>query len=275
MNPLETSRSAAPGGGPTHASVAQRGESPPTLEAQGRRKQERRVTIALQGLILAAVPAVLIGNMLWLLISPSFVRAQYALSGIPARVEGLGDKDARSLGASGARAIHPGGDGFEVLERARLEDGRPAFFEREIRHMEDVHSVVNRFLLAWAAALLAVTASILTLWRRGRADAAARALARGAEVTLAGALLVGLGLAMSFGAVFAAFHGVLFAPGSWRFPAGSLLLKLYPETFWAVAGASAAVLTVLQAVGLRILMRRSTRAPRHAPAPAGSRDGAR
>ncbi len=52
-----------------------------------------------------------------------------------------------------------------------------------------------------------------------------------------------------------AFHGVFFAGDSWRFPADSTLLRLYPRTFWTVAGSTAAAVIVLQAVALELLLR--------------------
>ncbi len=74
-------------------------------------------------------------------------------------------------------------------------------------------------------------------------------------MTLGATLLLALAMAVSFGDVFAGLHGQLFPAGSWRFPDDSTLLKLYPDAFRAVAGASAAAVRVLQAVAVRLALR--------------------
>lgn len=216
-----------------------------------------RPVIALQAVIVAAVPLLLVGNMLWLLVTPAFVHAQYALPGIPVPVANLGASGQERLGLIGVEAVHPAGIGVAALEEARLDNGRPAFTRRELRHMSDVRTVVKGAFWAWGIALLAGAAAIVVLWRRRRREAVRRALARGAELTLAATLLLGLGMAVSFDAVFEGFHGALFADGTWRFPDDSTLITLYPDAFWTLAGAAAAVLIVVQAAAVRAVMRTS------------------
>jgi len=212
----------------------------------------------LPALIVAAVPAVLIGNALWLLVSPNFVGLLYGLLGIPAPIEGLSAASARELGMSGVGSVHPGGEGVDLLRRARLEDRSTAFTEREIGHMADVRSVVGGFYAAWAIAVVSSAVSAFALGRCGRASSVTRALRRGAGLTLAATLLIAIAMALSFGAVFEAFHATFFAGDSWRFASGSTLLRLYPEEFWTVAVATAAVLIALQAIGIRLGARAPT-----------------
>ena len=212
--------------------------------------------MALGVLVIATVPAVLVGNALWLLVGPGFVEVQYALLGTPAGVERLSATGERELGLLGARAVQPGGEGVQLLERATLDDGTPALTDRELRHMRDVRTVMTGLFAAWGLALVVATASAVALWRSAGGRAAARAFARGADITLVAIVLAGLAMVLDFGALFASLHGVFFAGGSWRFPPGSTLVTLYPQTFWMVAGATAAVLIVLQAVLIAVVMRR-------------------
>ena len=215
-----------------------------------------RLTVVLQALIAAAVPALLVGNTLWLLVSPSFVEAQYALSGSPEAVERLSPIGERQLGLSGARAVRPGGEGIAVLEQATLDDGTPALTDREVRHMRDVRTVMTGFFAGWGVALVAAVTSALALRRSAGGRAAARAFARGADITLVATVLLAFAMVLDFGALFASLHGIFFTGDSWRFPADSTLLHLYPLTFWIVAGATAAVLIVLQAVLIAVVTRR-------------------
>lgn len=216
----------------------------------------RRLTLVLQALIVAAVPALLVGNALWLLVSPSFVEAQYALFGSPEGVERLSAIGERRLGLSGARAVRPGGEGVRLLEEATLDDGTPALTDRELRHMRDVRTVMTGFFAGWALACVGAAGSAFALRRSAGRRAVARAFARGADITLVATVLIALAMVLDFGALFARFHGVFFMGDSWRFPAGSTLLNLYPPTFWIVAGATAVALIVLQAVLITAVMGR-------------------
>ena len=234
----------------------------------GRRHWRRRLALVLGTLIVVAIPVVLVGNMLWLLVSPTFVRAQYALPGNPA-MEGVSPSVGRELGLTGARVIRPGGDGLSALEHARLRDGTQAFSGRQIRHMADVQALVASSLTVWAMAALAAVGSALLLRRHGFSRAAVQALRLGADATIAATFLIGLAMALDFDAVFATFHGVFFAGDSWRFSADSTLLQLYPEIFWTNAGLTAAGLVLLQSVGLGLGARRLLAVDRRRrPAPA-------
>src|SRR5215218_3679225 len=105
---------------------------------------------ALLALIIAAIPIILIGNTLWLLMNPWFVEAQYSLPGFPSDSQGPSDQARTDLATTGIRSIRPSSDGVELLREARLPNGEPAFEEREVDHMEDVRGVVAAFLMAWA-----------------------------------------------------------------------------------------------------------------------------
>ena len=233
-----------------------RGHQGPGAVSAPRRTMRRHLTVALRALIVAAVPAVLVGNALWLLVSPGFVEAHYAVVGSPEGIERLSPAGERQLGLSGARAVRPGGEGVKLLERATLDDGTPALTDREVLHMRDVRTVMTGFFAGWGVALVAATASALALRRSAGGRATARAFARGADVTLVATVLLALGMVLDFGALFASLHGIFFTGDSWRFPADSTLLNLYPQRFWIVAGATAAVLTVLQALLIAVVMRR-------------------
>ena len=50
-------------------------------------------------------------------------------------------------------------------------------------------------------------------------------------------------------AFFSAFHGLFFAEGTWTFPSDSVLIRLFPESFWTMAGVTWAALVGLIARG--------------------------
>jgi hypothetical protein len=221
----------------------------------------RRLALALSALIVVAVPVVLVGNTLLVLVNPWFVHAQYAVPGFPDDSRGLSDGERTELAVTGIRSIRPGSGGVELLREARLPSGGPAFEEREIQHMEDVRRLVAGSLIAWAIALVLGVGAVLALrringppafrlpWTHARGPVR-RALVGGAYLTIAAMALAGLVMLVDFDLFFDGFHGVFFEGDSWQFDDGDTLLQLYPDFFWGVAGGTMAALVTLQAAAL-------------------------
>lgn len=206
--------------------------------------------------MIAAVPAIAIGNSLWALLNPWLVDAQYALPGFPDDRYGLEGEQRAELAQTGVRAVRPLGEGVDLLREARLPSGEPAFGRREIDHMADVRAVVRGFGIAWVVALGLAAAAGAALWRLGGPNAVRRALAGGGILTLAAIAAVGLFALVAFDAFFGAFHGLFFEGDSWRFADTATLRRLYPDAFWAIASAATVVLVAAQAAGLALAGRR-------------------
>jgi integral membrane protein (TIGR01906 family) len=233
-----------------------------------------KLALALSALIVAAVPAILIGNTLWVLVNPWFVHAQYSVPGFPADSHGLNDQERTDLAVTGIRAVRPGSDGVEKLREARLPSSDLAFEEREIQHMADVRGLVAGFLTVWAVALVLTVAAALGLRQLGAPGSVGSALVAGAFLTVAAMALVGLIMLINFEVFFDGFHGVFFEGDSWRFNSSYILRQLYPDFFWGVASGTMAALVVLQAVALVAGFRprgRDDRRLAHAT-PMGARD---
>jgi integral membrane protein (TIGR01906 family) len=209
----------------------------------------RKLSLALSALIVAAVPAILIGNALWAVNSPWFVHAQYSIPGFPDS-QRFSDETRTDLAVTGIRSIRPGSDGVELLREARLPSGAGAFEEREIQHMEDVRGVVAGFLTAWAIALVLAVAAALGLRRLRAPGSVGRALVAGAFLTIAAMASTALILLINFEFFFDGFHGAFFEGESWRFNSSYTLRQLYPDFFWSVAAGTMVALVVLQAVAL-------------------------
>ncbi len=218
----------------------------------------RGTATALVVVAAAALPAVLLGTALWVLLNPWLVHAQYALPGFPAARIALSDAQRADLAILGVRAVRPQtAEGVDLLRRARLPGGRPAFDAREIRHMADVRRIVRGFLIAWAVGVLALLAAGLALRRAGPPGALARALVLGSLLTLGGLLALALLMLASFDAFFDGFHGVFFTGDTWRFAPDDTLRSLYPDAFWAIGAGVTATLVLGQALLVWVLARRS------------------
>lgn len=121
--------------------------------------------------------------------------------------------------------------------------------ENAVSHLADCIPV---FVTAQGATVFAAIAALAGLvWLgvcRGR-KAVGQTMILGACVPLTLLLAIGLWALVDFDGLFAAMHGLFFSAGTWTFPNDSLLIRLFPEAFWAaMAGLWAAV-----SIGLSLL----------------------
>lgn len=113
-----------------------------------------------------------------------------------------------------------------------------------LSHLDQVHAVFVWAFLVLIATLIAGIASILFLLKRSRRSLARALLAAGGTVLVLFAL-AGIWAASDFDSLFAAFHGLFFAAGTWTFDADSLLICMYPEGFWTSMGIVWGVVTAI------------------------------
>ncbi len=198
--------------------------------------------------VAVAVPLVILGNALIVLLIPWFAHFQYALPGFPEDPFGLAGGDRSALGATGIRSIWPVGPGTDLLVDARLPDGSAAFGPVEIRHMGDVRGLVQACFLLWIVSLAAGGAAGLRLLKTGRSEALRRGLWLGATVTIGAMALIGAAMLVAFEPVFDGFHEIFFEPGTWQFGDDETLRRLYPDAFWGIASGLLATLALAQAV---------------------------
>lgn len=197
----------------------------------------RRLGTALVALALALMVA---GMAVFPLLGPSVTAALSARLSTP-EVVGLDPATALEL-AESARAYV--GDVGEVALVAS-DDPRQGFDASSLAHLADVRRVVNGARLLTGLLAGAITIWLAVLLVRGRFELIADGLRAGGiacAVLVAAAALFGV---VSFDALFAWFHSLFFAPGTWQFPADSLLIVLFPESFWVACGLAWAALILL------------------------------
>ncbi len=209
----------------------------------------RAAPLALSVVIALAIPAVLLGNGLWLLTNDWYVHAEYARPGFPDDQFGFTKAERTRLALAGLDSIKPlNGEGVQILRDARLPDGSAAFNEREITHMSDVRGLVGKVLLAHAIALVAILACAVAARVLRARGVARRGLFAGGLLTLVLAATLGLLMLVNFNWFFVQFHEALFTGDTWLFPDSDTLIRLYPDVFWSDFGGILAGLTVLQAL---------------------------
>lgn len=224
----------------------------------GRYDHRMRRSSPLGIIVTVAVPAVLLGNALLILLVPWMADVQYAVPGFPDDPFGLAGGDRSDLAETGIRSIWPVGQGTELLEQATLPDGTAAFQTKEVLHMDDVRGLVRAILGIWLVALIAGAVALRALFRRAGRQALLNALGRGARLTLILMAVVGLLMLVSFEFFFDGFHAIFFEGDTWKFADFYTLRRIYPDAFWGIASAFFAILTLAQAL---ILARFTTGLP--------------
>lgn len=190
-----------------------------------------------------AMALVAVGAPVLLMTVPAYTQALVMHVDAPGRA-GLGEAETREL-AEQVRAFVAGEP--ERALPATLPDGRPAFDEKAVSHLEDVRAVLAGARVATVVALAVALAALAWLvWsRRFRPLGVALAVAC-AMTTALTAVAVLLAL-LDFGWFFAAFHALFFEEGTWQFAPDALLIRLFPEPFWVVSGAVWGGLALLSA----------------------------
>jgi integral membrane protein (TIGR01906 family) len=207
--------------------------------------------------IAVAVPAILLANGLRVVTGDWYVRAVYQHGGVPKDDFGLNEKQRTSLAITGLHSIQPDErGGLDLLRRARLPDGSPAFTAREVRHMSDVRTLLGRLYALQVVAGPGILGLAIGLaFRPTRRLLVPRALRLGALLTLGVAAIVGLLSVVYWPAFSTPFHLVFFGESSWRFDDTDTLRRLYPDRFWIDTAVVLGVLAVVQAGALWLLAR--------------------
>lgn len=216
----------------------------------------RILGVVLGAAIAVSVPAVLAVTGLRIVTNDWYVRALYDRGAVPDDRYGLADAERERLAIVGLRSIEPGSEGVELLRRARLPDGGPAFGMREVAHMQDVRDLLARAYAFQLVALAAVAVlALLLALRRSTRTLVPVALMRGALLTLALAAVVAVVSLVDYESFEKPFHGLFFEGDSWRFAETDTLRRLYPDEFWLDTAIVVGVLAVFQAVLLYPLAR--------------------
>lgn len=202
----------------------------------------------------ALIAVVIIGLSVLPLLTPQYVRWRVT-AGDSAELTGLGQE--ATLEAAEAVRLFVVDEGAPALP-AEIS-GVEAFDEAAVSHLLDVRAVIIGARWMTLALVLVCVAWVLVRVRAPHG----RALVRSALRSAAWLLVLGLATATvvgvtSFGALFAWFHSLFFAAGTWVFPEDALLIRIFPLPFWTDAAGAWTVLVVVS-MGLLFIAERRLR----------------
>lgn len=190
-------------------------------------------------IILALPPVIIFGNLYWLE-SPAYV--DYELAGAPAG----NDLKPASRVALAKKVV-------EFLRGRADRNSLTRFESRELDHLEDVKKLFNRLetIQRLASALFAAAAIYLAILRHQRL-LFIRTIGTGGALTLILTALIAALSLFDFGSFFSGFHELFFSPGTWLFPPDSLLIKVFPLSFWMAAARMLLILTGIESLVLTV-----------------------
>ncbi|RLJ70922.1 integral membrane protein (TIGR01906 family) [Hydrogenivirga caldilitoris] len=192
----------------------------------GRKTPVDRLLASLIVILLS--PIIFIGIPTRLAFNEWFIDWEYSKVSFPKDRYGMEDEYRKYLAKLGLRAVLSD-EGMEDFKRAKLPDGRRAFREKEIRHMEDVKNFLGFFFpLVYISSFL----SLLCLIYLRDFRMVGKTLALSSLFTLCLTLLIGGFSVTNYELAFELFHNYVFDPYSWKFNYTDTLLRIYPMKFW-------------------------------------------
>jgi integral membrane protein (TIGR01906 family) len=214
-------------------------------------RAKRIVAGALAAVLIVCLPFFLALTSLLPLITPLFLRIQYARPDVPASTRFIPEQRLAFAAASAHYLVS--GEDIDYLAGLETDDGQPLFNERELTHMVDVKVLLRQAILldlvlgALVAASLGILLSLPELRSR-------------TPLYLFAASLVAPGLAVSsliivplrFQWFFVEFHHVFFEGETWLFPRTDTLIQLFPEQFWFNALQSWLLLVILVSLAIGV-----------------------
>ena len=159
-----------------------------------------------------------------------FIDWQYSLKSLPEDPYGMSKEARKRLAKLGLKAV-TSDEGMEEFKRAKLPDGRPAFRQKEIKHMEDVKNLLS-ILFPLGYILLAVDILILFYLLLSNKRLFGTGLMGGGILCIAFLIFAGILSLADYDLAFEKFHDLFFDPYSWRFSYSDTLLRIYPRMFW-------------------------------------------
>jgi integral membrane protein (TIGR01906 family) len=183
------------------------------------------------------------------LITPAFLRLQYARPDVPASTR-FSPEERQAFAAAAAHYLVSNED-IDYLARLDDTDGTPLFNERELTHMVDVKVLLGRAMrLDLVLGLLVAAALAVLLGQKETRRRTPFYLFTAALVAPALAVVALIVVPLQFRWFFIEFHHVFFVGDSWLFPTSDSLIQLFPETFWFNALESWLLLTIGTSVAL-------------------------
>ena len=193
--------------------------------------------------IIITLPYILIMFSIRVLFTPSFLAFEYNFPGFPEDPYGFTTEERMKWGTESIQYLF-NNEEPQFLGNLRFDNGSPIYNEREISHMVDVKVLLQQTLTVFyflvAIYLLIIIWSILKRQKKMLWDS----LSKGGWLTVGLIGMILLAVAVSFNALFTAFHRIFFEGDTWLFYYSDTLIRLFPIRLWQDAFIFMGIITV-------------------------------
>ncbi|MCL5428335.1 MAG: TIGR01906 family membrane protein [Chloroflexi bacterium] len=208
-------------------------------------KQSAGLTL-LGWLVTLVLPFVFLFTSVRLLLTPAFVNIEYRMPGFPEDAYGMTmEQRLRYTPIMLEYLLNDQGPAF--LADQTFDDGNPLLNEREVGHMEDVKELTRIVLNVWMLLLALLVGAGAAAWYFSFFPQFRAWLVRGAQLTIGLIITILIFVALSFNALFTAFHRIFFEGDTWLFQYSDTLIRLFPIRFWQDVFIALGALTLLGA----------------------------
>jgi len=213
------------------------------------------ITRILSWLVAIMVPFILLMTIIRILFTPVYPQIVYRLPGFPTDTYGFTLEDRLHWSRVSMEYLLNDSQ-IDFLAEQQLQDGQSLYNERELSHMVDVKQVLRGMISAWTVLLAVMAGLFIWAWRGGWLTDFINGLGHGGKLTIALVLFILAGVAVSFNALFTAFHRIFFTGDTWLFLYSDTLIRLFPVPFWMNAFILMGSLTLIGAALLIVLQKR-------------------
>lgn len=165
-----------------------------------------------------------------------FSKQQLADLAVETRDYTVSAHDLDALMAQVAQANEEAGTPYADATKEQLLNEVPDEYTLDaavIAHLDDVNEVVGRFFMPLLGVAMIAAFCLMGMLRMYGSTPVGRALLWAGAAALVLSAVLGIWALVGFDGLFAGLHAVFFADGTWVFPADSLLIRMYPGSFWA------------------------------------------
>jgi integral membrane protein (TIGR01906 family) len=221
----------------------------------------KTIYMIISWLITICLPFLLIMTSIRILATPLFPQIEYRTPYFPADPYGFSFEERLKWSAVSIEYLNNKAD-ISFLANQHLPDGSPLYNERELSHMVDVKTLIQKATSLWIYLILGFI--VLELWSRksGWKSTYWSGISRGGWLTIGLIILIFLAITINFDTLFTEFHRVFFQGDTWLFYFSDSLIRLFPIRFWQDSFIFMGVFTLsgglLTALGGRKLARKST-----------------
>jgi integral membrane protein (TIGR01906 family) len=205
-------------------------EAPKSPLAPRRSKLADKLIAPLTAIFLAAA-------VVWSIITPNFLEAQYAQ--LRPDPFGLTNTERLELAKTAVLYIHlwaPPETALNIIAEQTLPAGTPLYAKEELSHLIDVKHLTDTIRIMGLSALALLFTCLITLYPPRLRRFALQRTAVGGLLLIPAALLLLIGIILLWPLFFVKFHELLFADGTWTFNETAGLIRLFPELFWFRVG---------------------------------------